>query len=116
MRKLLATIFGSADHTATVFKGIDAAWFTAEEKSEFFLKYLAATQPQNLARRLIAFMVVTLWAFLVLVAVGVYKLDSAYSVFVFDTLKDNVNTPFSIIIGFYFASHLARSWQSGKKE
>jgi hypothetical protein len=115
MRKLLSAIFGTGEHTGTVLKGIDAAWFTSEEKSEFFLKYLASTQPQNLARRLIAFIVVMLWAFLVLAAVASYKFDSAFSEFIFDTLNETVNTPFSIIIGFYFAAHLARSWQSGKQ-
>lgn len=112
MKKLLAAIFGTGEHTGTVLKGIDAAWFTSEEKSEYFLKYLASTQPQNLARRLIAFIVVLLWAFLVLVAVAAYKFDADFSVFVFDTLTKTVNTPFSIIIGFYFAAHLARAWKN----
>ena len=115
MKKILGAIFGSSDNTKTVLAGIDKAWFTSEEKSECFLKYLAATQPQNLARRLIAMIVALLWAFLVLLAVAVYKLDVAFSDFVFLTLKENVNTPFSVIMGFYFVTHLARAWQDGKK-
>jgi len=111
---ILKAIFGSADTTKSVISGIDKAWFTNEEKSEYFLKYLAATQPQNLARRLIAIVVVLLWALLILVAIIVYRFDVDYGLFIFDTLKENVNTPFSIIIGFYFAAHLARAWQSSK--
>ena len=123
--KLLSAIFGSSKNTETIVqgavKGLDAMVFTQEERAEanaklgdWFLKYLAATQPQNLARRLIAMLVVVLWALLVVLAVLVYKLDANYSQFVFQTLKDNVNTPFSIIIGFYFAAHLARAWQDKK--
>ena len=54
MKKLLGAIFGSSKNTETVLQGLDKVFFTNEEKSDFFLKYLAATQPQNLARRLIA--------------------------------------------------------------
>ena len=115
MRKLLAKIFGSADTTKAVISGIDKAWFTNEEKSEYFLKYLAATQPQNLARRLIAVIVVLLWALLILSGVTIYYFDEAHGLFIFDTLKDTVNTPFSIIIGFYFAEHLARAWKDKDK-
>lgn len=114
MKKILGAIFGSAKNTETVLSGIDKVWFTNEEKSDFFLKYLAATQPQNLARRLIAIIVVALWAALIILGVAVHPWDSDYSQQIFFTLKDVVNTPFSIIIGFYFAAHLARAWQSKK--
>ncbi len=114
MKKILGAIFGSSKNTETVLSGIDKVWFTDEEKSDFFLKYLAATQPQNMARRFIALIVVLLWALLVLVAVVVHYFDISYSMFIFDTLNETVNTPFSIIIGFYFAAHLARAWQSKK--
>jgi len=126
MKKILGAIFGSSKNTETVVNGavsgLDKIFFTAEEKAEanqklgeWYLKYLAATQPQNLARRLIALVVVILWAALIIAAVALYGVDSGYSMFIFDTLKENVNTPFSIIIGFYFAAHLARAWQNGKK-
>ena len=126
MKKILGAIFGSSKNTETIVDGavagLDKIFFTAEEKSEanqklsdWYLKYLAATQPQNLARRFIAIIVVLLWSLLLLGAVGVYHFEPDYSEFIFRTLRDNVNTPFSIIIGFYFAAHLARSWQNNKK-
>lgn len=125
MRKILGAVFGSSENTTKVVDGavagLDKMFFTTEEKSEanaklreWFLKYLAATQPQNLARRLIAIVVVALWAFLILAGVAVYKVDSGYSMFIFDTLADVVNLPFQIIIGFYFAAHLARAWNDKK--
>lgn len=115
MRKLLAAIFGSSRNTELVAAGLDKAWFTNEEKADAFLAYLAATQPQNLARRLIAMAVVGLWALLIIMAVAFYKFDPGYSQFVFDVIDQNVNVPFGIIIGFYFAAHVIRQLP-GKKE
>ena len=125
MKKLFGAIFGSSKNTETFVSGavagLDKMFFTDEEKSdasakvaEWYLKYLAATQPQNLARRLIALVVVLLWALLIILGVAVYKLDPGYSMFIFDTLRDVVNMPFQIIIGFYFAAHVVRAWQTGK--
>ena len=114
MKKILGAIFGNSKNTETVLSGIDKAFFTKEEKSEYFLKYLGATQPQNMARRLIAIIVVALWAALILLAAAVFPWMPDWSEFIFKTLRDNVNTPFSIIIGFFFAAHLARAWQNGK--
>lgn len=126
MRKLLGAIFGSSETSQELVKGavlgIDKMIFTAEEKAEasqqlaaWWLKYLAATQPQNLARRLIALVIVLLWALLVVVGVAVWKVDPAYSGFIFSTLDNIVNDPFLMIMGFYFAAHIVRTWQ-GRKE
>ena len=114
MSRLLGAIFGSDKNTESVLTGIDNAFFTKEEKSEYFLKYLAATQPQNMARRMIAVIVVLLWSTLIVLAVAVQPWMPEWSNRIFHILEDAVNTPFSIIIGFYFAAHLARAWKGGK--
>ncbi len=114
VRKLLAKIFGGGDTTKAIISGIDKAWFTDQEKSDYLLKYLAATQPQNLARRLIAVIVVALWSLMIIVGVAAHPWMPAWSDKVFFVLEDVVNTPFSIIIGFYFAAHLARAWKKDK--
>lgn len=126
MKKILGAIFGSSENTKTVVTGavagMDKLFFTKEEKadanlklSEWYLKYLAATQPQNLARRFIAMAVVLLWSVLIVTGVIAHFVADAHGAFVFNILADVVAVPFSIIIGFYFAAHLARSWQNGKK-
>ncbi len=101
-------------------KMLDDAFYTDQEKAnnknkvlDWYLKYQEATAPQNVARRIIALIVTALWAFLVLLAVTVHffepeHVDGIFSDFIFKTLSENVNTPFSIIIGFYFAAHLMR--------
>ena len=121
MRKLLGAIFGSSKNTETIVdgavSGLDKMFFTKEEKSEanaklsdWYLRYLKASQPQNLARRFIAIIVVVLWSMMILFGVLTWRMDSEYSVFIFDTLRDIVNAPFMIIIGFYFAAHVVRSF------
>ena len=138
MRKLFAAIFGSSKNTETIVDGavagLDKMFFTAEERSEaservaeWYLKYLAATQPQNLARRLIAMVIVILWAFLILVGIvargvevwlGVTVADGEqlFSAFVFMVLADVVMNPFLMVMGFYFAAHVVRAWQTGRPE
>lgn len=125
MRKLFGAIFGTAKNTETIVDGavagLDKMWFTDEEKSEasakvaeWYLRYLAATQPQNLARRLIALVIVFLWALLIVIGTAVFKVDPAYSEFIFRVLADVVMNPFLTIMGFYFAAHIVRTWQNGK--
>lgn len=96
-------------------------FFTAEEKSEanaklgeWYLKYLAATQPQNLARRFIAIIVVLLWALLIVVGIAVRWFSYELSDFIFEVLRDIVAEPFLIVMGFYFLAHVVRAYQNGK--
>lgn len=124
---ILNKIFGASDNAETLVKGavsgLDAIIFTAEEKSEanaklaeWYLKYLEATQPQNLARRWIALIIVCLWAFLILFGVLVAWFSSAMSEYVFKVLNELVHQPFMMIMGFYFLTHIVRTYQNGSKE
>ncbi len=127
---VLTWLFGSSDSANTTVekagKMLDDAFYTNQEKAtnknkvlDWYLKYQTATAPQNVARRIIALIVTGLWAFLILLAVLIHFLepehgDGAFSEFIFDTLSENVNTPFSIIIGFYFAAHMLRGLKKDK--
>jgi hypothetical protein len=97
MRKILGAIFGSQKNTETIVDGavagIDKMFFTKEEQAEFrqkgaewFLEYLKATQPQNLARRMIAMIVVGLWALIVLVGIAAWPVHETYADYVFRIL------------------------------
>lgn len=125
MNKIFGSIFGSTKNTETIVdgavSGLDKMFFTKEEKAEanqklsdWYLKYLEATQPQNLARRFIAIIIVLLWAALILVGVGAYVIDVNFSMYVFDVLADVVMNPFLMVMGFYFAAHVVRTYQKGK--
>lgn len=111
---------------STTTKMLDNAFYTNQEKAvnnnkmmDWYLKYQEATAPQNVSRRVIALMVTGMWCLLIITAV-VARLfettvtDNSFSNFVFNTLKENINTPFSIIIGFYFAAHILKGLKNGK--
>lgn len=120
MFDLLARIFTTpkaVDKTldAVVAAG-DKIWFTEEEKSEhqiimseWYLKYLEATQPQALSRRLLAFFIGFMWVVLVLLGTALGVLgdggNDAKAEYVFNILNDVVNSPFTAVVIFYFGGH-----------
>ena len=118
----LSKIFGNEKQldklTTGAVSGLDKMFFTKEEKadanqklSEWYLRYLEATQPQNVARRVIAFIVVGLWALLVLVGVAAQLFDAPYAKYVFEVLAEVVMNPFLLIVGFYFLTHTVRAYK-----
>jgi len=101
----------------------DMLVFTDEEKSltnqkgmELFIKYQEATLPQNVTRRMIAIVVVVLWASIVLLTMimaligllGDFASFKAAGEYLFKFLTDVVNMPFSIIVGFYFLKRIVQ--------
>lgn len=122
---ILSRIFAKPEDATKIIdsavKGLDAIFFTQEEKSvanqklsEWYLKYLAATESQNLARRFIAMVVVLLWALLVVLGIMIRWFNESMSDFIFKILVDVVMTPFSIVIGFYFLTHAVRAYTNKK--
>ena len=110
---LLKRLFAGPDTAGKIvdagIKGLDAAWFTAEEKAEFTLKYMLATQSQNVARRLIALLVIAVFLFLLILAAAVYPISPDYSGFIMTKVVDaKLSTITGIIIGFYFLTHATR--------
>ena len=99
-----------------VSSGMDMAFYTDEEKSiasqkilDWKLDYAKATASQSISRRIISCVVSALWALLIIVAVvfGLILGKEAASVqFLIEILKDIVNPPFMIILGFYFLAHV----------
>ncbi len=123
---ILSRIFGTAENADKLVngavKGLDAIVFTEEERSvansklnDWYLKYLQATQPQNLARRIIAIAVTAMWALLTLLGTALYFINPEWSEFVFRVLSEVVNMPFMIIIGFYFLKHTVTAYNKKGK-
>lgn len=128
---VIRRMFGSAEQgdklVDSAIGGLDKAFFTKEERadasrelSEWYLRYLEATQPQNIARRYIAMLVVWLWVVLVIATAfasiaasfGLPGADDAASRLM-ALLVDVVLQPFSIILGFYFLTHTVRAYRKG---
>lgn len=111
---------GNSDATEKAVDGavslLDNAFYTGQEKAEvglkmvdFHIRFAEATQHMSISRRIIVVVVTSMWALVVLVmlALGLMLGKDATSVkFVFEILKDIVNPPFMIIVGFYFLSQV----------
>lgn len=117
MLNLLKSIFAKPEEMGKTVDAViatgDALFYTDEEKAQgaqlqldWYIKYLDATQSQNVARRLIAVMVTCLFVLLVIISVVVWPFSSAYSTFVFDLLSTTVAVPFTVIMGFYFLKRI----------
>lgn len=124
MLSFVKGIFGSSDSVNKgldmISSGIDMAVFTGEEKSianqkilDWKLKWISATGAQSVARRVISYVIVALWAAMVVLGVFLSLIDlPEKSSFVFKVLSDIINYPFMLIIGFYFAAHIVRANKS----
>ena len=111
---------GNSDATEKAVDGavslLDNAFYTEEERGQVALKMLEfridfakATQHMSISRRIITIVVTAMWALVVLIllALGIaFGKDAASVKFVFETMKDIVNPPFMIIVGFYFLSQV----------
>ena len=106
-------------------KLLDNAFYTNQEKAEtnnklldWYLKYQQATAGQNVARRIIAFMVTGLWVFLILLAVAVRGLETShgadsFSAFILKILTEIVAIPFAGIMAFYYIKHIVQGAKNG---
>ena len=117
LKAIFTTPTKAGDVANAVIKGADAAWFTKEEQSEWFLRYLEATQPQNLSRRLIAMMVAFVWtlssfSLLLSIYLGITPLAVALLQFM-DTV---VNPVFYLIVGFYFGKQVVQAFPRRTKK
>lgn len=112
MVKALKAIFSTPAQATkvadAVIKGADAAWFTKEEQGQWFLRYLEATQPQNLSRRIIAIAATGVWVFSAMVLLSLILLGAdTLAGEVFKFLSSVVNPVFMVIVAFYFAKGIA---------
>lgn len=96
--------------------GIDAVFFTNEEKAEYnkemagaLAEYTKSTLSENtarsLTRRYIAVTIVAVFLLLVLTTVIFYPINTEYSAFVYNLLKDTLATPFTLVLAFYFGGY-----------
>jgi cation transport ATPase len=99
-------------------KGLDSIVYTEQEKAEktqvaqeLYSKLWMAATPSALSRRIIAAVVVFVWAFLVILIALLYGLSREWALFVFDLLKDVVLQPVNIILGFYFLKQIVSEYR-----
>jgi len=124
---VIGKIFGTEKALTSVVdnvsKGLDALIYTEEEKAVdaakdraaargMIISWMESTKGQNLARRLIALSIVTVWLFqylssmaLSVVAIWVSSPDKLIaSAQVIGTFAEKMNGAVMLILGFYFAA------------
>ena len=101
---MFSWLFGESGNKAldTISSAADSLVFTDQEKTSLFIEFQKATLPQNLARRLIATMIVGLFCFLILLAVIIWQYQKEYAEYIFKVLSDVMVAPVTVIISFYF--------------
>ena len=121
MLSAIAGLFGNGKTVEKgldmVSNGLDALVFTDEEKTvanqkvlDWKLKWIAATGPQSVARRVISYIIVGLWAYVLMLAVHFHVIGfTKEAEFLFTVLRDVLHWPFITIVGFYFAAHIVRA-------
>jgi len=124
--KLKDFIFGNKEHISKamdiISKTGDALIETSEEQRTWALAYLESTKGQNVTRRFGAVMIFCIWGFLValLVLARIVEIltGAAGAELFYDDIStlmvDHVNTPFSIVMGFYYLTHSLKAFKGGK--
>ena len=122
------SVFGMPD---VVEKGVDAVVktgdalvFTDEERNkanlmvlEWTLKFHEASKGSNLARRLLALMVVGVFLCLILLVAALYTFGADLTAAkLFGLANSTLSTPVSVIIAFYFTSGMVRDFSANRKE
>lgn len=115
-------IFGAPEivekTTDAVIAAGDKIWYTEEEKAEagmkrleWILKFHQASSGSNLARRLVAVMMVAVFLVLVIAdAVLVVLGMEVAAASLFKLIADTLVSPVGIIIAFYFAAGMVRDY------
>lgn len=105
-------LFGASDIVDKVSDGIDASFFTPEEKAKHYLSVLKHIEPFKIAQRWIAVLVIAPYVIVwtvcaLLLTLSAFMADASQLMEVSDILAQRNNevlgTPVAIIIGFYFA-------------
>ncbi len=104
--------------------GVDKIVFTEEEKAEarqkfliWFLEYTKESSGQDLSRRIIAWIIVSIWSINVITIVLLFLFGYMEKAEQLMKVMDNlINPPFEIIMGFYFLAHAIRTFFNNKQK
>ncbi|WP_421921232.1 hypothetical protein [Marinifilum sp.] len=107
-------------------KGIDALFFTKEEKAqqslkvadaqmEFLKTTLSESSARSVTRRYLALAIVGVFLFLILGSGMVYPINQEYAKFLFE-LVNSLNTLVMMVAGFFFGAYMIGShiWGKGR--
>ena len=121
--KVAGALFGNKEHISKAMDIItrtgDALVETSEEQRQWALDYLSQTKGQNVTRRFGAIMIFVIWGSMVgLMAfaklIQAVTGSSGAEIFFQDIsgmMADHINTPFGIIMAFYYLTHSLKAFK-----
>lgn len=99
---LLSRIMSTPDIVKTGSEAVDSVFLTKEEQTEYFLKFVEASLPMNVSRRIIAVGVTTLWALAGAVTITAILMGLPRSEQLIAFLNVYVMPPFTVLTSWYF--------------
>jgi hypothetical protein len=108
-----------ADTVKSAVRGLDDLVYTEQEAAEktqmaqdIYAKLWQAAVPSAVSRRVIASVIVLVWAFLIVFATAAYALSADdVATFTLDLLKTIVLQPMNIVVGFYFLKQVVTEYR-----
>ena len=120
-RRLFSSTAVVEDTARSAIRGLDDLVYTEQEAAEktqmgqeLYGALWKAAVPSALSRRLIACVIVGVWAFLIIMAALVWTINEAYSMFLLDVLATIVLQPMNIVVGFYFLKQIVTEYKRNK--
>lgn len=99
-------------------KGLDDVVYTDQERDErtekaqeMYARLWTAAAPSALSRRIIAAIVVSVWAFLICLTAVVWPYKQEWSEFLLELLREIILQPVNIILGFYFLKQIVTEYR-----
>ncbi len=123
MINLIGKLFGSQKVIDAGISGFDKAIYSAEEKADYHLKFLAAYEPFKLAQRLLALLVISMYLFIFLIGSlfmlygGIVDNETYVSVSkdLLSLNNDTLSWAAITILAFYFAGGTVNSISQMRK-
>jgi len=111
-----------AETAKSAVRGLDSIVYTEQEKAEktqaaqtLYAELWKAAVPSAISRRVIAAIMVSVWAILVLTAMVLIVLGyDPRATKVIDLLMNVVKDPVSVIVGFYFLKDIVKTFRETK--
>jgi hypothetical protein len=122
----ISALFGSPKTVGKLvdgaLSGLDKLKFTPEERADaerallpVITDWMKGTQAQDVARRMLALIVATPWGVNALVMVGFATTGKSIEPLV-AVMNGSINTPFMLVMAFYFAPHAITAVMKGTRK
>lgn len=105
----ISNLFSNSKIVDTGLKAVDSVFLTNEEKTEYFLKFVEASLPMNVSRRIIAAGVTTLWLIGGIIGITAILTGHPKTPELMSFLNVYVMPSSTVLTSFYFWKRMAKT-------